>query len=331
MITEPRIDRDIQLRFRADWGQANLTRISGWLQQEIGDRSGPGSEFSIWAGRGGFDQIDALREGRADVALATPSAVAFLGYHGSAELGIAPYPELRALGTIGHDDRLVIAVDAELPVHDAAGLLDIADRLVIATSPHDGVNAIGLAMSRGLALAGAPVEELEARGARFVYDERPFPCLHAFETGEANVVIQEAIMTPSWQRLASQRPVRYLEWGDAVSEGMRPLGFDTKEIRAGYLPGQDEPLRTLDFSNFQLLCRADLPDDIVRLLTWCLVQTRQAIEVQYRSFPADRTPLTYPMDPAAMRLAPLPLHPAAEAVFTELAGQPPLTDGLMWK
>ena len=28
----------ITLRIKADWGQANLTRIAGWLNQEIGDR-----------------------------------------------------------------------------------------------------------------------------------------------------------------------------------------------------------------------------------------------------------------------------------------------------
>ena len=52
---EPRLRRPVTLAFRGDWGQANMHRICGWLAQEIGDRSPRGSEFAIWAGRGGTD------------------------------------------------------------------------------------------------------------------------------------------------------------------------------------------------------------------------------------------------------------------------------------
>ena len=53
MADEPRLDRPVTLAFRGDWGQANMHRICGWLAQEIGDRSPPGSRFAIWSGRGG--------------------------------------------------------------------------------------------------------------------------------------------------------------------------------------------------------------------------------------------------------------------------------------
>ena len=47
--------------------------------------------------------------------------------------------------------------------------------------------------------------------------------MHAFATGSANVIIQEAVMMPAWQRIADRRPVRYLEWGDAVDRRIREL------------------------------------------------------------------------------------------------------------
>ena len=91
MADEPRLDRPVILAFRGDWGQANMHRICGWLAQEIGDRSPRGSEFSIWSGRGGSDQIAALRSGTADIAVVTPAAAVHLLEPG----------DLCALGVIG--------------------------------------------------------------------------------------------------------------------------------------------------------------------------------------------------------------------------------------
>jgi hypothetical protein len=329
--SEPFINRPLNLRFRGDWGQANMTRICGWLSQEIGDRSPQDSKLSIWCGRGGLDQIAALADDEADIAVITPAAIAALARDGSSVLGTPAHGELRALGTLGHDDRLVIAVDASLPVHTASDLLHVADSLVIATSPNDGVNVIGLIAHLGLELAGASVPALVSRGARMLEWERPFPALHAFESGEANVVIQEAVMTPSWQRIASRRPVRYIPWGDQVLAGLSRLGWPAGELPVGYLPGQDQPIRTIDFSDFQVICREDLPEDVAYLAAWCMVMTRVALEVQYRSFPRDRTPLTYPIDPKALRDTSIPLHPGALRAYEDLAEQAPLTEGLMWK
>jgi hypothetical protein len=326
----PRIDRQVSLRFRGDWGQANLTRICSWLSQEMWDRTARGSEFSIWSGRGGMDQIDALRAGEVDVAIVTPASLAALARSGSPDLGIPPFPELRGLGSFGHDDRLIMAVDAALPVASAGDLLAVADQLIIATCPDDGINGIGLVGHRALALAGAPMEELIARGARVIYDERPFPGLHDFATAKANVVIQEAIMMPAWQRLGAARAIRYVPWGDEVLRGMESLGLGAKNLRAGYLPGQDEEFPTIDFSDFLLVCRDDLDGDIAALLVWCMVKTRVSLEVQYRALPPDRTPLTYPIDPLAIRKSPIPLHPAAEHQFDTLVDTTPLTEGLIW-
>jgi len=65
---EIHLDRVIELAFRGDWGQANLTRICGWLAQEVGDRVEAGSRFAIWSGRGSTDAPVALAAREADVA-----------------------------------------------------------------------------------------------------------------------------------------------------------------------------------------------------------------------------------------------------------------------
>ena len=329
-LNEPTLSAPVTLRIRADWGRANLTRIAGWLNQEIGDRSPAGSEFSIIAGRGGADALDALERGQAEIALVTPGAAARLLRDGAEPTGRAPALWLRALGSIAHRDRLVAVVDADLPVETVGGLAKIAYELVIATSQDDGVNNIGLATHYGLTLGGAEPGQLRHHGAKFLYDERPFPLVHAFATGKANVLIHEAIMTPPWQRIADRREVKYLEWGDAALEGFAALGWPSSVVEAGYLPSLERDLLTLDFSDFVLLCHEDLDDEIAYLATWCMVKTRPAIEAQYRHLSVDRTPLSYPLDPQQMRKAPIPLHDAAARAHDDLAGEPALSEGLIW-
>ena len=327
---EPRLISPVNLRFKADWGQANLTRISGWLAQEIGDRAPEGSQFSIHAGRAGVDAVDALRSGDVDIALVTPAAAARLLWQGTGPAATAPAPWLRALGKIPHRDRLVVAVAAELPVHTVSDLARYASQLVIGTSADDGVNAIGLAAHYGLKLAGADPEQMRRDGAQFRYDERPFPLVHAFATGAINVLIQEAVMMPAWQRIAENRAVRYLEWGDAVIDGFAALGWPSAIVEAGYLPSLDRDLLTLDFADFILLCREDLDDEVAYLATWCMVKTRLALEGQYQHIPADHTPVGYPMDPAEMQDTPVPLHDSAQRAYLDVAGEGPLTEGLLW-
>ena len=303
----PRLERPVTVRFRGDWGQANMHRICGWLAQELGDRAPQGSRFAIWSGRGGLDQIAALRSGEADITVVTPTA-AVHALHRAGKLA-----GLSALGVLGQRDRLVVAVDAGLPVDTVADLAAIADRLTVATSPDDGVNLVGYAAHRALRLAGVDPGTL-----RFRYDERPFPSLTRFTDGETNVLIHEALPTPLWQQLDRVRPVRYLPWGDPVLETFAAEGWPTATVEAGFLPGLDRDLRTLDFSDFVLMCRDDLAGDLAHLVAWCLVGTRHALEAQYHHLDPAHSPVTWPIVPADLVRAPLPLHPAAARAYAEL-------------
>jgi TRAP-type uncharacterized transport system substrate-binding protein len=293
------LHRPVTVQFRGDWGQANMHRICGWLAQEMGDRAPEGSRFAIWSGRGGHDQVHALLAGEADIAIVTPTA-AVRELYGDQD-------GLRCLGVIGQRDRLVVAVNADLSAETVADL----DGVSVATSPDDGVNLVGYLAHRVLQRAGK---------LTFHYDERPFPAIHRFARGETDVLVHEAIMMPAWQRVTDLRPVRYLPLDEP--------GWPSATIEAGYLPGLTEDLRTLDFSDFAVLCRSDLADDIAELATWCMVKTRRALEVQYAHIPPDRSPLTYPLVPADMARTPIPLHPAAERVYAE--PDDALNDALIW-
>ena len=81
--------------------------------------------------------------------------------------------------------------------------------------------------------------------------------------------------------------------------------------------GLDAPLETLDFSDFLVMVRADMPEDVAYLITWCMGETRAVLEAQYRHIPPERSPVSYPLDPAKMARTPIPLHPGAARYYGE--------------
>ena len=105
--------------------------------------------------------------------------------------------------------------------------------------------------------------------------------------------------------------------------------WPTATVPGGYLPGLRDDLRTLDFSDFLLVCRDDLANEVARLAAWCMIATRGALEAQYRHLPGDRSPVNHPLVPAAIRSTVIPLHAAASAAY-ELVGEYAANDALIW-
>ncbi|HLQ31743.1 MAG TPA: TAXI family TRAP transporter solute-binding subunit [Chloroflexota bacterium] len=316
MSDGPRLNRSITLQFKGDWGQANLHRVCGWLCQEIGDGAGPHSRIAIWNGRGGVDNVRAVGRGEVDVSLATPAAFVKMAVDGKGPYGGEAFPHLRALGTVAQTDRLVLAVSAEHGIRSFADLRERRPVLRIATSPDDGINHIGLAVHRIMELSGIPDHDLEAWRGRFVEDERPFPCLQAVADGAADAVFYEAIMTARWQQLANERQLTFVPIEDGVLDQLeRDFGWPRAVLPAGYFRGLEEPLPTLDFSDFLVLARMDMPDDVAYLIAWCLVETRAKLEAQYRHIPPERSPVTYPLEPAKIAATAIPLHPGAASYY----------------
>ncbi len=254
-----------------------------------------------------------------DVAVMTPSAALAGLVAGVGPLADVPgVDQLRALGTVPQRDRLVTCVDAALGVSRMSDLAELMPALRIATSPDDGVSLIGRAAHHQLSVLGVTPERLAAAGGAFLYAERPHPSIDALRDGAANVLIHEAIMLPNWQRITERRDVTYLDLDPAVIEQFAGWRWPTATVPSGYLPTLAHDLTALEFADFPLLCRADLPDDIASMIAWCLVATRSVIEAQYRHLPPERSQITYPLEPTAVATTPIPLHPAAEATYAAL-------------
>ena len=316
----PRVERQLTLHIMGDWGMANLHRIAGWIAQEVGDRADEGTRTAIWTGRGGADAARAVIDREVDAALMVPAAFVRMAHDGTGMFADDPHPELRALGTLPQTDRLVLAIDAEHGIRSFEDWRTQRTPLRVATSQDDGTNTVGYAVETMMAMHGIPRSEFERWGGKYVEMERPFQLQKLFRDREVDALFHEAIMTPGWRDAAEARDIVFIPMEDEVlSRAERELGWPRATLPANYLRGLTEELTTLDFSDFALICRDDLPDDVAHLIAWVLGETRVNLEAQYRHFPPERSPVTYPLDPVKIGRTFIPLHPGAARYYEQLA------------
>ena len=308
-----RLDRSVALHMQADWGMVNLTRVCGWLSQELTDRTAPGTRTAIWNGRGFVDNVRALGRGEVDLAVATPAAFVTAALDGRGVYGGEAFPQLRALGTVPQRDRLVVAVNRSLEVSSFEELRRARPALALTTSGDDGVNHVGVATTQVLTRSGV---DIVGWGGRLLEHERPFECLDDVLEGRADAICHEAVMLPAWQQMAPD--MAFLPIEDDVLTGLeRDFGWPQATVADGYFPGAPG-FTTLDFSDFLVLVRADMADDLAHLLAWVMGEQRHLLEAQYAHLPPERSPVTYPLDPVAMGRTPVPLHPGAAAYYDAL-------------
>ncbi len=315
----PRVERSLTLRLQGDWGGANFHRICGWLSQEFCDRAGPYSRVFIGNSSGQADTVRAVHRGQADVAITTPTTAAQMIMRGEGLFAGEPCADLRALAVIPQRDVLLLAIGKEFGVGTFEELRKKRPTLKIATSPDDGVTYLGYIARKFMDAAGIPEETLKSWGGSYVDAARPEIVLEFFREGLVDAVIMEAIMTPWWRQVVQKRDIVFVSAPDEVLRTMeREYHWARKVMHADTFPNQPEDVWSVDYSHFVVFCRDDLPEDIAHLLTWCLVETRELIEVQYQHLAPDRSPITSPLEPAKMAQTPFPLHPGAERYYREV-------------
>ena len=124
-------------------------------------------------------------------------------------------------------------------------------------------------------------------------------------------------MTPWWRGLVeSNKLVPVAAETQALEALHKSTGLGTNYLPAGWWDNLDHELPALDFSDFVLLVRDDMPNEVAHLLTWCLVETRDMLEGQYKHLKPEKSPLTYPLDPVKMSQTPVPLHDGAQQYFS---------------
>ncbi|KAF4239377.1 hypothetical protein CNMCM6805_005799 [Aspergillus fumigatiaffinis] len=320
----PRLERSIRLNFVGDWGMANFHRICSWLTQQFCDRAGRDSRVGIWNIRyGGIEAVLEVFRGEAQLAIATPAQMISTALTGQGIFApYGPMPSLRALGVLPQNDRLILAIDPKYGIKSFEDLRQTRPALRIATSTNDGTNFIGFTAYAFMECHGITVEVLESWGGKYVTAHRPEQAIAFVQAGEADALLQEAIMTPWWADITENYKYDVLPADPSAlarfaEKYPNTAAQEPDPLPAGFWSTLTEPLHTLDFSDFVVLVRDDLPEDVAHLLTWCLVETRSAIEGQYKHLQPERSPSTYPLSPAKMAQSPIPLHEGAKRFYQE--------------
>lgn len=316
---EPSIARSISLNFMGDWGQANFHRICSWLTQEFCDRAGPRSQVAIRNMRGGgLEGPVSVHEGASDLCISTPAMLLPDLLTGNGLFAGRPMPELRALAVLPQNDRLLLAIDPKYGIATFDDLRAKKPPLTIAVSADDGTNFIGHITQRYMEAHGIDESTLNSWGGAYLATTRPEQSLAKMVSGEADAVIQEAVMTPWWAEVMQSRQANVLAAEpDALAKLNSEHGYRHNSMPAKYWDNLPLTIDALDFSDFAIIVRSDMPDDIAHLLTWCLVETRDVLERQYRHLAPERSPLTWPIEPRKMAQTPIPLHPAAKRYYRE--------------
>jgi len=315
----PMLPRSHSLVFNGDWGGANFHRICSWLSQEFCDRAGPASRVSIrnWCD-GGASGVKEVNDGYADLCIFTPAMLAGDAIKGRGIFSERPLPHLRALAVIPQDDRIALAINKKFGVSTFEELRTKKPALKIATSVDDGTNPIGYIAGRYLEAHGLSQEIFEAWGGSFVTRTRPEESLFLMQDGEVDAVLQEAMMAPWWQDvMADENNIMLPAEESALETLSKEHGWRRNDLPKGYFSSLKADTPALDFSDFVIVVRDDMPARIAHLLTWCLVETKSLIENQYRHIPADRSPVSYPFDPVKMARTPIPLHSGARRYYRD--------------
>lgn len=183
---------------------ANFHRICSFLTQQLRDRAGPRSRVAIWNMRGGglLEGIKRVYDGEVDLCIATPAKLMETALTGRGFFaGTGPMPTLRTLAVLPQRDRMMLAIDPKWQIKSFEDLRQKKPPLRIATSVDDGTNFIGYVAMRLMEAHGISEEALTSWGGLYVLTTRPEQAIQNMEVGNADAVLQEAIMTPWWNNL----------------------------------------------------------------------------------------------------------------------------------
>lgn len=270
---------------------------------------------------GEFSTVLAVAEGEADMGLTTPPVCIGMAYR-----GVGPYSKkmknLRAIGSFPHDDRMLWAVTADSGINSIEDMKDKPRRLVVRNKEHP----VKFAVEKILEAYGTSLNDLKRRGWQILEEHHtlrmPLPVIE----GRADVVIEEARKTLPWIKLTQSRLMKFLPIRKDILQKMEDeYGYRQGVLKKGMLRGIEEDVPCIDFSDWVLFVRNDMPDDLAYLITKIFDEGREQFEALFIHSPLENegsTPgsnLVYPIDMKEVwkNVGDVPLHPAAKRYYEE--------------
>ena len=310
----PRLD----LKIVGDWGNANFHQIVGWIAANMRWRSARGSTFWIKTGTAYRDNIEAIAKREVDMGVTTPLDVTLeWAREGREFFAGTAFPNLRALGYLPQDDRLVFAVRADTGITSFEDIRRKKYPLKIATTCHDRDNMMTWVVDMVLRNHGIEPDDIVKWGGAWLEHDHPRKCLPQAIRGEANAVFNEGIMVPQWYELIEKVPMRFIPFEQPALDKMKQIGLRPAVLPKGKLKAERD-IPCLDWSHWAIVARDDMSEELAYRITAVMVEERAELEARYRHLPPDRSPMTYPIDPYTMwKGLGAPLHPGAERYYRQ--------------
>ncbi len=260
--------------------------------------------------------VQALADGEADIAFTTPPACVAMGYRGTGYFK-KKLTNLRAIGSIPHDDRMVWAVPAASKIYSISDMADQPMRLVVAGKDFP----VRFVVEKILEASGMSLDGLKQKGWVIIEESHCLKIPTLVLNGQADAVIHEGRMTPAWMELAATGTMRYLPVAEPVLDELEnKYGFRKAVLSKWMFPGMEKDIPCVDFADWLLFTREDISEELVYILTKTLIEKRERIiDFHFRGIPKEFNVVTCPVDPAQMarNIAGIPLHKGAERYYRE--------------
>jgi uncharacterized protein len=260
---------------------------------------------------GEFPTVRAVASGEADIGIATPPADVAMGFY-----GVGPFKEkklnnLRAIGSFPHYDQMVWAVPADSGINSIEDMPRKPMRIVLPSKEYP----VRFLVEKILEFYGVPLDYLLSLGWRIVEDSRCTVMPRNVTEGKADAVVHEGRPVPAWKELADKRDMKFLPIReDVLGKLEKDYHFRRSILPKGILRGIEVDTPCVDFSEWLMFVREDMPFEIAYALT------KMFVEDKYELFECNRPwgGLTIPIDTKQVwKNVGIPLHPAAEKYYKE--------------
>ena len=263
----------------------------------------------------GFRELRAVAQGKLTLAWINPSVAATIAFKGKGVFRrplplrtIAVFPSYDVMGFAVHESTGITSLaqvrKERIPLRLSTGKITPASFL-----HHPTMFTVHAVMKA----AGFTLAEIRKWGGKIQSVTRPsHPDRRAaIENGTINAVFDEGIK--SWGQTAVDHGFRYLPVEGEILERLTAMGYRQSVVPKSRFQGMAADVKTVDFSGWPMVVRADMPDDVAYALC-------QAIEARKELIPTDNyKPLNVAQLCANDEEAPcdVPLHPGAERFYRE--------------
>ena len=263
----------------------------------------------------GFKELRAVAAGKISLAWINPSVAATLAFKGKGPFS-KPLP-IRTLAVFPSYDIVGFAVRASTGVTSLAEIKQKKIPLRLSTGQTSkralAYHPTMFTVTSVMKAAGFSLADIKKWGGKIQSVTRPsHPDRRAaIENGTIDAVFDEGIK--SWGQTAIDKGFRYLPVEGQILERLTAMGYRQSVVPATRFRGMTEDVKTVDFSGWPMVVRADMPDEVAYALC-------EAIEARKDLIPTDNyKPLDMAQLCADDEEAPrgVPFHPGAERFYRE--------------